>query len=1223
MMNARLKDIYKAFGLRRDIREARKFLKEINPKKGYSKMKKEDINKELRQHYDYIGSLADEKPDYYLYVLSGITYEPYISRGQKKWTKPQPISMTFYSKHKYLFQTPKLIVKDSGVLLLPESEPNADPITEAWMSKGTGSDYHNVLEEVTVTEVSKKQARKLTDTLLFNASVVDVPQAAFNGFRDSGDMKCVPETILHHLKKNGKHKKLKLLEVVDVLNSYNNDDDDYVWKYDEDDVTGRPEKFEHDGAEQGYTANELIYCLEHFRCSGTLIDVQQQIFLKTDKENMQSMHGAEGADHSLTAFVGMVYGNHLYYCTDDAFVRSITNKKKLEKLNTGFSGEVYVKEDENKKKKPENTEVVECDDLWEIYETQFAEDNRVRHVGLQDGKIKRINYDNTVMYANQDKDIMLRILGNDFVNQNLTTFGNEEFNAFYPTHKTSAFNERVWAVLSKHGNIVRMLNYPKRKGRKLHSYDINKCRTDCWLNNKCGAYGVFGVHNDIEYFKGKYKDASLYYVCDLGRKAHDEFFMRGVGWYSGGFVKQALINNFKDKGQDFMVKYEINATTTLPANYFAPFVKHIVDTYPQKDAGGKPVYKYILNACIGWRGKTQKKVKRGYIERDYSLAVAAIFDNNDEKIGFISDEHINKSMWQKYKGRYVTITEKLIGEDKQWLVERIDFESLAENNDLPIYNKVLENEMLRVYELRKALGGRAIKIKTDAIVVEGKHNKIDTHPTKIGGIKYEELNNDVLFPEVKPLVCDKAIELDLGLKWHVIKETEEGVKLPPDSCLITGLAGFGKSHLMKQQPEYNLDTTLRLGFTNVSCENLENEEVAANTINSCFGVDYRTGKCSEKKLKALKDIKCIIITEIFMVPSKLMALLARIKREFNIKFLGEGDYHQNRPVQEESIDWMKTQLLHTLFDGNQVELTINKRNNETANYHRIMNGLPLPDFNYVDRPPRRINLVKTNKMRWTLNDALMDKHTGYFVKRSRANKYSQDVWLTRDTPIMCVRTDKKKGLKNGKTYALYCIANDIICIIVKDETLAFTDAQFAEHFVVCYAMTNHKVQGITIKEDYNIYEWDDMNNSREGREPYTAYSRCSDGKLVRICKYDLNQGLCDDLSAFFKSNYCIYIWRSTECNNIYIGHTSDFAARKKAHEKNAVEGGQKLHTYMQKYGGWKMEKLHDFYASSRVEAEKMEQHYMDQYNIVAGEEGALNMINAVTKKVVAVHDKKG
>ena len=39
-MRARLRDIYEAFDLPYDVRNARKFLKDLNPKKGYSKMKK-------------------------------------------------------------------------------------------------------------------------------------------------------------------------------------------------------------------------------------------------------------------------------------------------------------------------------------------------------------------------------------------------------------------------------------------------------------------------------------------------------------------------------------------------------------------------------------------------------------------------------------------------------------------------------------------------------------------------------------------------------------------------------------------------------------------------------------------------------------------------------------------------------------------------------------------------------------------------------------------------------------------------------------------------------------------------------------------------------------------------------------------------------------------------------------------------------------------------------
>lgn len=91
--------------------------------------------------------------------------------------------------------------------------------------------------------------------------------------------------------------------------------------------------------------------------------------------------------------------------------------------------------------------------------------------------------------------------------------------------------------------------------------------------------------------------------------------------------------------------------------------------------------------------------------------------------------------------------------------------------------------------------------------------------------------------------------------------------------------------MIKQLPEYTDKDTLRLGFTNCSTENLEELDKMAYTINSCFGIDFRSNKCSEKKLKQCANVKCIIITKVFMIPSKLMAVLARIKQEFpHIKF---------------------------------------------------------------------------------------------------------------------------------------------------------------------------------------------------------------------------------------------------------------------------------------------------------------------------------------------------
>ena len=71
----------------------------------------------------------------------------------------------------------------------------------------------------------------------------------------------------------------------------------------------------------------------------------------------------------------------------------------------------------------------------------------------------------------------------------------------------------------------------------------------------------------------------------------------------------------------------------------------------------------------------------------------------------------------------------------------------------------------------------------------------------------------------------------------------------------------------------------------------------------------------------------------------------------------------------------------------------------------------------------------------------------------------------------------------------------------------------------------------------------------------------------------------------------MYKWTSSECNHIYVGHTKNFGERQKAHLKNSVDGSEKLYLAMQRYGGWKMELLEEFYAATRREAEEVEERW--------------------------------
>ena len=1099
-----LKQIYKDFGLRYDVREARKLL---DLEKNVSK---KEVNQLLR---DYWYEIEDETNPYvYVYTLSGTSRTTYTTKATETrpgtlntlLTQPQNISLQFQSTTKIKVPLRKFATSNVlGVDTLPNQFPiitiqealNYLPnerIIESFINKGTGSERFTTFEYLTRQRVRKTQA-DIRTTQMFKSYTL-LPYKEFNGFKDSGNSMCVPETILHHLQLNNRNKKLKLNDIVDTLEKYAKDDEDtqmcVSYRFREEELEGQyececPDEFTN-VAERGYTPEELIKTLEDYNCRARLLDVNLKEFISTNN------YDGKKFDKHLKSFLGICYGNHLYYCDDIEFVKQISAKMNYEKSDNFFEFDAYDKcKSKNHHAVEREYEIIETPDLTDLYINLFEEDNTLKKVRLQDGKIVSITQGNKVICANPEKSMMEEILGSEFKNENTTILGLLELKEYLPQHNThthmcelpmSNFNKEVFDAISKHGNIVK--TYKDHTLCKVQAhYDINKCRTDCIMNNRLGDYELYNVSCDIKPYSGKLSKG-MYYIETADR----DFFMRGNSWYSSDYLKYAKKEKIK-----FTVRYELIASSSLGADYFKKFIIYITEKYPNH-------YKHIVNKMIGMFGKTHSKVKSGYIEPNFDLAVAYFWDNNEEGIGFNGDVNVDKNIWKNLKGKNCNIdTMYLRDGTKHYKVETTEYKTLYQNN-MPIYNKILENEYIRLYELKKRVGGTLIQIKTDAIIVEGDYNRIKCD-TKIGGIKYTQCCADNLYIKEEERKNDIGMyTLDTDISWNIYKENEDYTTKASEisgSYLITGLAGYGKSHLVKSLPEYDLDTTIRLGFTNVSTENLADEDHISNTLNSYFGIDFTNGKCSEKKMKKLRNVKCIIITEIFMCPSYIMSYLDKIKIAFpDIKWIVEGDPEQLRPVKEEHINWLNSKMFNKLCDGNLIKLVYNKRNDETKNYNKILNchchtGMPLDKERYVYRPPQSINICRTNQMRVKINDMCMDKENFCkFIEAGEGDK-EQDIYLKFDTPIMCIKNNKKLNIKNGST-SFICTSFDDKHVYVND--IQFTDAEFMKHFVVAYAMTNHKVQGITIRQPYNIYEW----NKMETRARYTAYSRTADAELVRI-----------------------------------------------------------------------------------------------------------------------------
>jgi hypothetical protein len=1093
----KLKTIYKELGIKYDLRAARKYLK------ADAKLPRLEINRLLKQKYNEVN------PSGYIYTIYGTAYTIKLNKQTKEYviTSPQKISISFYNdgkmkKYRLIPCSIKVNVsKDVATNYTAINETDfvdfnvycnvPKDVKETLIQEGLGSE-----KVIDVLSISAKATRRFNvndeETMLFNSNVL-LPHHQFNNFKDSGENKCVPETLLYHIQLNNRNKKITLQNVISKLNEYDGKcavDEDIEDEYDYllpkelrkpkevDDEWENPEGSIEDGT-CGYTGRAVIQVLKDFNIRGRLVDINMNQFLHTNNFDDYDKH--------TKVFLGLCYDNHLYYCDNQELITSFGNK--LAQNKGSFEHVVYDKKVEATKY---TKEYIETNDLAWMFKEQFLVDNTIRQIKTYNGKIIQINYKDKQVIANNNLTLMREIIGDNFDNENLTNYGLKLFNEFIDEpHIKSEFNHEVLKSLTKHGNIVKMVN--EQTQGKILEIDINKCRTDCLMNNRLGSYEVFGCHNDIKEYDGKIKKG-LYFI----NTDDTTLFMRGNCWYSGDFLKYAIKHNIA-----FTITHQILCNKLLDSNYFKKYVTDVVEKYPNH-------YKHIINNFIGRLGKTETNFTSGYVETDFDKACQAFYASDN--YGVLYEDNLDSKKIKALKGKISNVDVIEIADNKKLYVVEINNFKTEVNNDLPIYNKVLENEYIRLYELINKVGGNLIKISTDAISVDGNYNMSNIKfSDAIGGYKYCYIED--VAPRQSHYEMDKTLDLNTELKWNITHETKDGVTYPSGSFLMTALAGFGKSYYIKQLDCFNDDKTLRLGFTNCSVSNIETQEALANTFHSYFGIDYKTTKVNQKKINNLKNINTIIITEIFMTPKVIMNVLINIKKSFpSIRFICEGDPEQNRAVMEEHIDWINTTLLHSLCDGNMIKLTINKRNNETKNYYKIINEEPLDEKYHEFRNPQNLNITRTNNKRKELNEYMMNKQTlvNHIILYDETIHYEkgQDVYLNSDTPIMAIRTIngaqrgahplkpsmKRLSLRNGKMYKItgFDIIDDETGVYVEGEF--YNDDLFMKTFVVAYACTGHKIQGLTIKEDYNIYEWKKMTT----RERYTAFSRCVNGDNVRI-----------------------------------------------------------------------------------------------------------------------------
>ncbi len=401
--------------------------------------------------------------------------------------------------------------------------------------------------------------------------------------------------------------------------------------------------------------------------------------------------------------------------------------------------------------------------------------------------------------------------------------------------------------------------------------DVNKCHTSILQKPKEEWY-IFTFRDEPEPFLQLDELLpGMYYV-----ETTDKRLFMGNKFYSKVFVQKGLDENLISYDN---IKYQIICRNLLDKDYF----KGLFEEYEKQTDmtyEGIEMRKILNNTTTGILGKTKYHVVDKRITTDIHTAYEYLINNYDKDI---------------FNYRVPIVYQD---ETYDFYCYGQMYKVLKENNNFAMYNQVLDNQAMIIYDYIKLLTNndwdRLLHRKTDAftIIPYNKDLLPDVLGEEIGRCKIIK-NPD--FPRVSPYK-DTIVDWSLYIKdWTVVEDIkssydhevyykyiEEG-----KSLMTIGEGGSGKSHLIKKiQEKYNAMT---LAFTNCAALN-----VSGNTIHKTFKYDSDTQTVSKKTISIIikNAPDCFIIDEDEMVAGDLWKLIYEVKKRTDVPFFLFGDWCQ-------------------------------------------------------------------------------------------------------------------------------------------------------------------------------------------------------------------------------------------------------------------------------------------------------------------------------------------
>jgi hypothetical protein len=656
-----------------------------------------------------------------------------------------------------------------------------------------------------------------------------------------------------------------------------------------------------------------------------------------------------------------------------------------------------------------------------------------------------------------------------------------------------------------------LLDYKVRNG-EINCYDLNKAYTSV-MYNPLDDFIVYDVDDVVEKYKEKNLPelpTGLYYV-----ETYDLHLLHQSNWYSNKILDVARKYKIDMKiTHQLIPKNNNNKRKCVERSFLREFMDYVMEEMKDID-GGTTLYKLIFNSMYGKFGKTKNVNRICNVDNNINEVWRCFLkcdkpENPDlEKHYFYSNKF--KGGYNRFKKDDRIICDD-ISYDKENPLYMFGFEKKEHLMDiqLPIHIQILDWSNILLFQLQKAVGGKCIFRKTDAVMMEGgKHSQVQDG---WGGFKADDHRG---YNIRSPMKQDRHLKTpDWELRWENNYEYRDSndadaiIELANEKggLLICGRAGTGKTHIIKNNKYMTDENTMKMSFTNKASRNC-----GGTTIHKSLRLNGSM-KTQKKCLDKFKFIEYIVIDEIGMVNQDLLNLLQIVKK-FNpkIKFILCGDYRQLPPIEESrnmESDIFNHPIVMYLSHHNQIELTERKRYDEPLwNYLERgfekgdWSGLPSknvkPEDLKVDRALCFYNKTRERINRWAM-ESLKPKDAKYLPHEKNRKKdgtidetdRADSVYLYEGLPVMSVTNNKEHNLINSDEYIVTQVLDDSILITMDGEqfeTISVRFDEFHKLFVANYIATTHKSQGATYFNNILLFDSKRMESDR--RIKYTAVSR--------------------------------------------------------------------------------------------------------------------------------------